>query len=183
MSRAAEQRLLQQAGMIVGLWRSAHAGQRGTWSCASLAELLLAYGRLFTPAARPARFTVGPPGTCFATASRLADEHADLLYVEGMVVADGVPFAFDHAWCVSAASDRVIESTLPDGAGLVYLGIALTDGYRREQQALRGVDAVITGGGINLADNVDALRVGLPGHAWRPIGRPLPSTTETPARS
>ncbi|MFD0480386.1 hypothetical protein ACFQ0B_78890 [Nonomuraea thailandensis] len=130
-----------------------------------------------------ARFTVGPPGTCFATASRLADEHADLLYVEGMVVADGVPFAFDHAWCVSAASDRVIESTLPDGAGLVYLGIALTDGYRREQQALRGVDAVITGGGINLADNVDALRVGLPGHAWRPIGRPLPSTTETPARS
>ncbi|MFB4273452.1 hypothetical protein [Nonomuraea sp. GTA35] len=147
------------------MWRSAHAGQRDTWSYASLAELLLAQGRLFTPAVRPARFAAGPPGTCFATASRMADEHADLLYVEGMVVADGVPFAFDHAWCVSAASDRVIDSILPDGAGLAYLGIALTDDYRREQQALRGVDAVITDGGINLADNADSLRGGLPGHA------------------
>uniref|UniRef100_UPI003F49A9D7 hypothetical protein n=1 Tax=Nonomuraea sp. CA-252377 TaxID=3240003 RepID=UPI003F49A9D7 len=113
----------------------------------------------------------------------MADAHADLLYVEGMVLADGVPFAFDHAWCVRAASDRVIESTLPDGAGLAYLGITLTDDYRHEQQALRGVDAVITGGGINLADNADALRGGLPSHAWLPVGRPLPSTTETSARS
>ncbi|GAA1613643.1 hypothetical protein GCM10009733_007200 [Nonomuraea maheshkhaliensis] len=183
MSRAAEQQLLQQAGAIAGLWRSVHAGQRDTWSYASLAELLLAQGRLFTPAPRPPRFAAGPPGTCFTTASRMADEHADLLYVEGMVLADGVPFAFDHAWCVSAESDHVIDSTLPDGAGLAYLGIALTDDYRREQQALRGLDAVITGGGINLADNADALREGPSGHAWRPIGRPLPRTTETPARS
>ncbi|MFD0475155.1 hypothetical protein ACFQ0B_48080 [Nonomuraea thailandensis] len=64
----------------------------------------LAQGRLFTPAARPAALTAGPPGTCFATASRMADGHADLLYVEGMVLADGMPFAFDHAWCVNAAS-------------------------------------------------------------------------------
>jgi hypothetical protein len=87
------------------------------------------------------------------------------LYVEGMVMAEGVPFAFDHAWCIIAASDRVIESTLPDGMGLAYLGIALTDHYRRAQQSRRGLDAVITGGGINLADNADALRGGLPDDA------------------
>ncbi|MGP4105245.1 hypothetical protein [Nonomuraea sp. KM90] len=150
---------------------------------AGLAELLLAQGRLFTPAARPGGFAAGTPGTCFATASRMADEHADLLYVEGMVLADGVPFAFDHAWCVRAASDHVIESTLPDGPAWPTSAIALTDDYRREQQALRGVNAVITGGGINLADNADALRGGLPSHAWLPVGRPLPSTTETSARS
>ncbi|UBU08363.1 hypothetical protein [Nonomuraea gerenzanensis] len=97
MSRAAEQRLLQQAGAIAGMWRFTHAGQRDTWSYASRAELLLAQGRLFTPAPRPARFTAGPPGTCFATAPRMADEQAGLLYVEGMVLAGGVPFAFDHA--------------------------------------------------------------------------------------
>jgi hypothetical protein len=57
-------------------------------------------------------------GACFATASRLADDHQDLHYAEGIVAADGVPFAFDHAWCVSAASDRVVEPTLPDGMSL-----------------------------------------------------------------
>lgn len=174
MSRAAERQLLQQAGAIAGMWRAACARQRDTWACASLAELLLAQGRLFTPAPRPPRFSAGVPGTCFATASRMADEHPDLLYAEGMVLADGLPFAFDHAWCVSAASDHVIDSTLPDGAGLAYLGIVLTDDYRREQQALRGVDAVITGGGINLADNADALREGLPDYAWLPVGGRCP---------
>uniref|UniRef100_UPI003F497B27 hypothetical protein n=1 Tax=Nonomuraea sp. CA-252377 TaxID=3240003 RepID=UPI003F497B27 len=68
MNRAAEKRLLQQAGAIAGMWRSAHAGQCDSWSYASLAELLLTQGHLFTPAPRPARFTAGPPGTCFATA-------------------------------------------------------------------------------------------------------------------
>ncbi|MEV4172445.1 hypothetical protein [Nonomuraea sp. NPDC049709] len=130
MSRAAEQRLLEQAGASAGMWRAAHAGQRDTWTCASLRELLLAQNRLFTPAPQPSRFASGPPGTCFAIATRVADDHEDPLDVEGMVLADGVPFAFGHAWWVSAASDHVIDSTLPAGAGLAYLGIVLTEDYR-----------------------------------------------------
>ncbi|MFI6928552.1 hypothetical protein ACIBIZ_52130 [Nonomuraea spiralis] len=106
-----------------------------------------------------------------------ADEHEGLLYVEGMVVAQRVPVAFDHAWCVRAeAEDQVIDPTLPDGMGVAYLGVALTDGYRCAQQARRGVDAVITGGGINLADNTEVLRDGLPGDAWGSVGRPLPAS-------
>ncbi|MGP4104843.1 hypothetical protein [Nonomuraea sp. KM90] len=183
MSRAAEQRLLEQVGAIAGMWRAAPGSHCDTWTCASLGELLLAQNRLFTLAPQPSRFASGPTGTCFAAASRVEHGHAEPLYVEGMVLADGVPFAVGNAWCVSAASDRVIDSTLPDGAGLAYLGIALTDDYRRSQQALRGVDAVITGGGINLADNADALRGGLPSLAWLHVGRPLPATTEAPSRS
>ncbi|MGW4793894.1 hypothetical protein ACWEPC_15975 [Nonomuraea sp. NPDC004297] len=51
--------------------------------------------------------------------------------------------------------------------------MALTDGYRREQQAARGLDAVITGG-VNLADNADALRARPPGDALPAVGRLLP---------
>ncbi|YCK38259.1 hypothetical protein ACNF49_30675 [Actinomadura sp. ATCC 39365] len=169
--------LLEQGEAWVAMWRSACSPQRDGWRFASLAELLLSHGRRFTPASRPPAFVAGPPGTCFATASRWADEHEGLLYVEGMVVAQRVPVAFDHAWCVRAeADDQVIDPTLPDGMGVAYLGVALTDGYRCAQQARRGVDAVITGVGINLADNTEVLRDGLPGDAWVSVGRPLPAS-------
>ncbi|MGP3937285.1 hypothetical protein [Nonomuraea sp. KM88] len=131
--RPATRLLLEQVEAIAGLWRAAHTDRRDDWRYASLAEMLLAHGRLFTPASRPAAFVPGPSGTCFATACRLTDEHAGLLSVEGMVITEDLPFAFDHAWCSTAASDHVIDPTLPDGIGLGYLGIALTDGYRRAQ--------------------------------------------------
>ncbi|MGV9779744.1 hypothetical protein [Streptosporangium sp. NPDC003464] len=81
----------------------AHRGRRDDWPYASLVgRLLLDHGRLFTPADRPAHIQPGPPGSCFASATRIAEAH-DLIYVEGMALVDGLPVGgFDHAWCVDA---------------------------------------------------------------------------------
>ncbi|MEV4582813.1 hypothetical protein AB0K16_57335 [Nonomuraea jabiensis] len=68
--------------------------------------------------------------------------------------------------------------------GLAYLGIALADHYRRAQQSRGGLDAAITASGINLADNADALRDGLPDDAWlrttAVMTRASQSTTASP---
>jgi hypothetical protein len=93
-----------------------------------------------------------------------------------MVLADGVPFAFDHAWCVNAASEHVIQSALPGRVGLACLGIALTDDYRRGEQARRGVDAVTPAAASISPTNTDALRGGLPSHARLSVGTPASST-------
>ncbi|MBG0825919.1 hypothetical protein HS048_35180 [Planomonospora sp. ID91781] len=159
------------------MWAAAHATARAAWRHASFAALLLQHGRVFDPAPRPAHLPPDPPGSCFASASRLAGAHEHLIYVEGMVLTTGDPLGFDHAWCVDHGG-RVIDSTLPDGRGLTYVGVPPTDAYRRAPQAARASDAVLTVDHVGWQDNEPVLRHGLPTEAIVELGRPLPSVAD-----
>ncbi|WP_433358745.1 hypothetical protein [Streptosporangium sp. CA-115845] len=169
------QLLLASITAHADMWANAYHGQRQSWRHSSFAALLLECGQLFLPAPRPASITPGPPGSCFASAAELADRH-DLVYVEGVVLTSGLPFAFDHAWCAGSSrrSDLVIDPTLPDGHALAYLGVPLTTAYRRTQHADRGDDAILTNGRLVISDNTVALRDGLPAATTLQLGRLLP---------
>ncbi|MEU9413713.1 hypothetical protein AB0E08_49655 [Streptomyces sp. NPDC048281] len=117
----------------------------------------------------PAPWTHGgrhQPGRCFKNASEWA-EQAGFTYVEGFVlVPSAAPFScFEHAWCLT--DDGVADPSLPDGAAIGYAGIPLTHAFRREQQALRGTDAVLASDPKNPLAGVNeaVLRTGLPPHA------------------
>ncbi|MET7944192.1 hypothetical protein [Streptomyces sp. NPDC005302] len=106
------------------------------------------------------------PGQCFSTASQWA-ERAGWTYVEGYVlVPSAAPFScFEHAWCLT--DQGVADPCLPDGTAVGYVGIPLTDSFRRQQQALRATHAVFVADPVNpLAGiNEDVLRAGLPSQA------------------
>ncbi|GGL55306.1 hypothetical protein [Planomonospora parontospora] len=155
------------------MWASAHAAARAGWRHVSFPALLLEHGRLFIPAPRPAHLIPDAPGSCFAAATRLAETHETLIYVEGMALTGSEPLGFDHAWCVDA-DGRVVDSTLPDGYGRAYVGVPLTDAYRRSQQAARATDAVLTVDRVGWSDNAAVLQHGLPAAAICDLGQRLP---------
>lgn len=109
------ERLLIQALHIDAQLR----GSRPGWAHSSLASLLLAHGRLHTPARWPSNAT--PPGTlgsCYIDS--IAQAQADaLVYVEG--VAWDVAFAVEHAWC--ATVEGIVRDPTWHSPGLAYLGI------------------------------------------------------------
>ncbi|MFI6883837.1 hypothetical protein [Streptosporangium canum] len=118
---------------------------------------------------------VASQGPAVADATRIAEAH-DLIYVEGMALAAGLPVGgFDHAWCVDARDGHhVIDPTLPDGWASAYVGVPLNGAYRRQQQGRRGGAAVFTVDSGGWQDNAVALRDGVPAAALLPVGRPLP---------
>ncbi|WP_031172556.1 hypothetical protein [Streptosporangium roseum] len=172
-----EQQLLSHVAAHAALWAGTYRGRRDDWPYAGLAGLLLTHGRLFTPADRPPHIQPGPPGSCFADATRIAEAH-DLIYVEGMALVDGLPVGgFDHAWYVDARDGHhVIDPALPDVWAPAYVGVPLSGAYRRQQQARRGGAAIFTADPGGWQDNAMALL---------PVGRPLPdlSTALLAARS
>ncbi|MFE2038442.1 hypothetical protein ACFXBB_35500 [Streptomyces scopuliridis] len=119
-------------------------------------DLVAAHGAFYEPAPFP-HGDRRQPGQCFRTASEWA-EPAGWPYVEGFVlVPSAVPFScFEHAWCLT-----------DDGVRRPITARRDRHTFRREQQALRGTDAVFASdpknplAGINEA----VLSTGLLAHA------------------
>ncbi|MFD5015349.1 hypothetical protein [Streptomyces chartreusis] len=136
-----------------------------SWAHPSFADLVAACG-FYQP---PAAWTHGgtqQPGRCFQTASEWA-ERAGWTYVEGSAfVPSAAPFScIEHAWCLNDGD--VADPSLPDGIATGYIGIPLSHTFRRQQQAIRGTDAVFVSDPRNplTGINTDVLRTGLPTHA------------------
>lgn len=108
----------------------------------SLYQLVLETGRWYEPLSElPEDIEEGVAGHCFANAARLAAEEPRLAYVEGFAFhARSAGLAVHHAWCTDGA--RAIDPTWI-GDGLVYLGIPLTEAFRRRVLARRKTDDLV----------------------------------------
>lgn len=138
------------------------------WRHSSVAELLLEHGRLFTPSAPT---TTGPAKACYRNASEHADTHPDI-YVEGLASTTTTPWlALEHAWC--ATGHHATDPTWSDGAA--YIGIPLTDNFRRHRQNHTQRWALLWSSTV-----MDLLRDGLPPSALAEAGRPIPTELSHP---
>lgn len=138
-----------------------------SWRHPTFADLVLAYGRWYDPSPWPGGAHPGRAGACFAAAHEWADRHEDWTYVEGYALSrDPLVGAVEHAWCLTGKG-RVADPAADDGLVLTYLGLPLTDMFRRAQG--RGTDSVITfGHNPFLQPNRAILRDGLPQDALAP---------------
>jgi hypothetical protein len=98
-------------------------------------EFILKNGREMKPAVLAKK--LGPPKHCFSTSAvRVLRTRSDtLVYCEGMVIAEKVPFPLEHGWLFDTERNCVVETTLRE-PGIEYFGIAFTREYLRE--GLRG---------------------------------------------
>lgn len=161
-----ERSLLQWASQIssVAISNQRLGARATTWRYNSVAELLLRAGRLFTPAPFPEEQR-GPDGQCFTNASAYADE-TQAVYVEGLAACENIlEIHFEHAWC--AGDDKAIDPTWT--AGAAYLGIPVTNDYRRHRQETTGSMSLLSAPAV-----FDLLKHGLPAAAIVNIGRPVP---------
>lgn len=135
------------------------------WRYSCVAELLLAYGRLFTPAAV---IPDGEPGACYIAAAEHAIEN-ELAYVEGLAAPPefGGLVSWEHAWC-AGTDDRARDPSWPT-PGTAYLGIPLTVDYLHYRQQ-HHLGPVLWSPGVTAL-----LRHGLPEHALTQAGRHLPT--------
>ncbi|MER7671258.1 hypothetical protein ABTY61_22715 [Kitasatospora sp. NPDC096128] len=134
-----------------------------SWAYPGFADLVAEHGVFYSPAPWTGEVRQ-EPGRCFKAASAHAERSA-LVYAEGYALArSAVPFVvFEHAWCVGG-DGRAVDPALPDGMVQGYLGVPLNGAFRREQQRLRGTDAVFVSDPRNLFGGVNevVLRAGLP---------------------
>ncbi|BCY07183.1 hypothetical protein [Actinoplanes sp. L3-i22] len=139
-----------------------------SWAYPTSAHLLLAEGRLFTPAPLSAATRRTPGWRCYRNAATVARRHG-LLYAEGLAATRiaGTFWSFPHAWCVTPEGNAV-DPTWESGHGLAYLGIALTDPahWPTDQQGSLLEDH---------AHGTPLLRDGVPDDMTAPLGRPIPA--------
>lgn len=114
---------------MLALMRDAYAKSFDERADSSVPHLILRHGRSYEPAPLDeSAHEFGRAKECFRNAALLAQENAELTYVEGY--ADCGSFPMHHAWCVDA-NGRVVDPTWREkGASPIaeweYLGIPLT---------------------------------------------------------
>ncbi|WP_327713675.1 hypothetical protein OG912_37910 (plasmid) [Streptomyces sp. NBC_00464] len=104
--------------------------ERAGWAHASLPSLLLARGRLFTPAAWPGGGgPPGEPGGCFieSVSWAWAAPRGTLAYVEGCALTRPIPEP--HAWCAAVAGTGSAIDLTWRRPGLAYLGLPVDAEY------------------------------------------------------
>ncbi|RSD10289.1 hypothetical protein [Amycolatopsis eburnea] len=96
-------------------------------------DLVLTYGRWFTPSRLPIDRPTGSLQRCFANAARHSCEY-DLFYVEGYATANSAA-PFPHAWC--SRPDGTVEDPTWNGDGTNYFGIPFTADFIRSRDLRR----------------------------------------------
>ncbi|MFE6166160.1 hypothetical protein ACFQ7F_45535 [Streptomyces sp. NPDC056486] len=150
-------------------------GERSGWVHPGLSALLLAHGRLFTPAPWPdGGDPPGEPGRCYIESVSWAwATGGELAYVEGWAWDTAWPV--EHAWCAGAGgAARDLTWRRP---GRAYLGIPV-----RAQDAARLMGEqsgpLLHGAGGLASDLVVTwCREGFPAELLADVGRPLPAAT------
>ncbi|MFD9150948.1 hypothetical protein ACWHAO_27995 [Streptomyces albidoflavus] len=161
-------------GELVGHLRrdAALRGERPGWVHSSLSALLLAHGRLFTPAPWPdGGNPPGEPGKCYTESVSWAwASGGELAYVEGW--AWDLAWPVEHAWC-AGADGNARDLTWPR-PGRAYLGLPV-----RAEEAVRIMNErlgpVLHGNGLASDLAVTWCREGVPAELLADVGRPVPA--------
>ncbi|MFI8459087.1 hypothetical protein [Kitasatospora sp. NPDC085464] len=132
----------------------------------NVAELVLAQGRLHTPAPLPGHIDLLQPRRCFLNSAWTAAEH-HLLYVEGWAVPAGFNLQLEHAWCVTP--DGTVVDPTWEVPGTAYFGVPILD--RDLWPGLAGCEATL----FDIDYMTDLLHDGLPEGAVADIGRRPPA--------
>lgn len=99
----------------------------------------------------PRGIRYGAQKQCFKNATHLVSRRPQLEYVEGFVLAGGLPMAIHHGWCVDALG-RVIDNTLKDAPDNWYLGVTFRRSVVGEEIARSGTYGLLDSGrGVNHA--------------------------------
>ncbi|NWF30855.1 hypothetical protein HW130_32195 [Streptomyces sp. PKU-EA00015] len=151
---------------------AAARGARSGWAHSCLAGLLLAHGRLFTPAPWPdGEQPPGEPGKCFIESVSWAwASGGELAYVEGW--AWDLAFPVEHAWC--AAPDGVVRDLTWPRPGAAYLGLPVVAEAAAALMGEHGGPLLHANGAIGpVAESW--MRGGVPAGLLVDVGRPLPA--------
>ncbi len=144
--------------------------RRDGWRYATVVELLLDVGRLFTPTPWRSGEPQGEPGRCYIESASWACAVDGLAYAEGLAW-DGLR-PVRHAWCGDAAGAAVDPTWRTPGT--VYLGLPVD---ARTASDLMGRQA-----GPLLHHSKPLLRQwlqhGVPGELLVDCGRPVPAAAE-----
>ncbi|MFI9162474.1 hypothetical protein [Kitasatospora aureofaciens] len=153
-----------------------------TTSVCPAARVVLAQGRLFTPAPWPRSGAPrrGASGRCHRNALRVARLLSGV-YVEGYALtAEGTARA--HAWCATA-DGTVLDPAWPGGEARAYLGVPMATEFvlAFQQRTLtktrfRGV----LDEDVQARDAGRIYQAGVPLHGRLDVGRPHPLTTAEP---
>lgn len=95
-----------------------HRPKAEGWKFSCVEELVLHYGRSYTPAPLPEDICRGEMKACYSNAMNLAMERSDLTYVEGFAHTRFFPMG--HGWATKDGR-TAIDPTWEDGSE--YLGI------------------------------------------------------------
>lgn len=90
-------------------------------------DLVLREGRAF-PEIREHYYPMGRKKECFSNASKLVQQHSELIYCEGWACSV-IDFPFEHGWCVDL-DGCVIDPTWADGYD--YFGLSVSSDYLLE---------------------------------------------------
>jgi hypothetical protein len=103
-------------------------------------DLLLKYGRFWTPAKFPKDLVPGTIKMCFANSAKLAMRSKRFVYCEGLAL--GI-ISVLHAWCIDEVGN-VVDPTWTEGhgerspAGSAYLGLPFNTAYVRKRWKASG---------------------------------------------
>jgi hypothetical protein len=152
-----------------------NARVRDGWAHGSLPGLVLARGRLFTPAPWPDGDPPGEPGRCYIeSVSWARASGGTYAYVEGWALDPFQPFPVAHAWC--AGSDGVALDPTWHAPGVAYLGVPVRADMAADVMA-RHVGPLLHGrDGMVSAHGQEWMRADVPTAFLVDIGRKVPAT-------
>jgi len=148
-------------------------GERPGFAHAGMASLLLAYGRLFTPAPWPdGGDPPGEPGRCYTESASWAwASDGELVYVEGL--AWDLAYPVEHAWCATA--DGTARDLTWRRPGLAYLGIPVHAEAAVRIMGERRGPLLYAAEGLGSELAVEWSRAGIPAELLADVGRPIPT--------
>lgn len=145
--------------MVADMQRKSREHLNPDWKFQSVEELVLHYGRPYTPGALAEDLCRGEMGLCYQNAMGLAMGRSDLTYVEGYGHSGFFPTG--HGW-VTADGRTAMDPTWEKADG--YFGVPLTHSFWQSWVARNGTWGVFFMD-IPNADLLDLLRNGLPAGA------------------
>ncbi|MFB7031007.1 MULTISPECIES: hypothetical protein [unclassified Streptomyces] len=159
--------------LIGGLRFGARYPPRDGWAYSSPSALLLAHGRLFTPARWPGGAIPGEPGQCFIESMIYAQGSGDALaYVEGWALdPDNTGETIAHAWC--AGPGGLLLDPTWKAPGAAYVGLPVVPSVAAGLMSDCGGPLLHSASGLVSPVTERWMREGIPEGVLVDVGRPI----------